>query len=187
MYAAAVWMVWVLSQESGPSGVLGAGAGCVLIAFAVWLVRQTAATPGSARRIGQVGGLIALLATAALLPAISAAPPPASTADAERFTPDRLAALRSQGQPVLVNMTAAWCVTCLVNERAAIRPALPALQAHGVAYLTGDWTRQDPGITAFLRAWGRDGVPLYVFFPANQPGRILPQVLTPALIEALAK
>jgi thiol:disulfide interchange protein DsbD len=185
MYAAALWMVWVLSQEAGSAGVLGGGAGCVLIAFSIWLMRVTGA--GRGRRIGQIGGVAILLGTAALLPAIDAAPAPALASTAERFTPDRLAALRRQGQPVLVNMTAAWCVTCLVNERAAIRPALPGLQARGVAYLTGDWTRQDPAITAFLRAWGRDGVPLYVFFPPNRPGEVLPQVLTPSLIAALGK
>jgi thiol:disulfide interchange protein DsbD len=72
-------------------------------------------------------------------------------------------------------------VTCLLNERVAI--STDAVQAAfatgGVTYLKGDWTRQDPAITAFLRQHGRDGVPLYVFFPASgeQP-RVLPQILT---------
>jgi thiol:disulfide interchange protein DsbD len=89
--------------------------------------------------------------------------------------------LRAEGKPVFVNMTAAWCVTCLVNERVAIRSdtVQQAFAAHGVAYLKGDWTRQDPAITAFLRQNGRDGVPLYVFFPGGggQP-ETLPQILT---------
>jgi thiol:disulfide interchange protein DsbD len=182
MYAAAVWMVWVLAEEAGPDGVLAAGAGCVLIALALWLARL-----GAGRTIGRAAAMVALLATAALLPAIAQAPHPMAESDAERYTPDRLAALRGQGQPVLVNMTAAWCVTCLVNERAAIAPALPKLQARGVAYLAGDWTRQDPDITAFLRQYGRDGVPLYVFFPAHQDGRVLPQILTPGVLMALGK
>ena len=78
-------------------------------------------------------------------------------------------------------MTAAWCVTCLVNERVAIgtEPVRKAFAADDVAYLKGDWTRQDPAITAFLRQHGRDGVPLYVFFPGGggQP-EVLPQILT---------
>jgi thiol:disulfide interchange protein len=111
------------------------------------------------------------------------------TAAAETYSPARLEALRKSGQPVLVNMTASWCVTCLVNERVAIEPALPALRAQGVAYLTGDWTRADPAISTFLRRYRRDGVPLYVFFPSGWPidkqGEVLPQILTPHLIEAL--
>ena len=78
-------------------------------------------------------------------------------------------------------MTAAWCVSCLVNERVALSPAAvrDAFAAHGVAYLKGDWTRGDPEITAYLRDHDRDGVPLYVFYPsgAGEP-TVLPQILT---------
>ena len=83
-------------------------------------------------------------------------------------------------------MTAAWCVTCLVNERVAIAsaPVRQAFAAHHVAYLKGDWTRQDPAITAFLREHGRDGVPLYVYYPPRRAARrqVLPQILTPGLV-----
>jgi thiol:disulfide interchange protein DsbD len=125
---------------------------------------------------------VAILAALAVLSGITAAPVGASTdASAEAFTPARLASLRAAGKPVFVNMTAAWCVTCLVNERVAISTdaVRKAFAADDVAYLKGDWTRQDPAITAFLRENGRDGVPLYVFFPAGggQP-EVLPQILT---------
>lgn len=80
-------------------------------------------------------------------------------------------------------MTAAWCVTCLVNERVALSPekVRAAFVRYGVAYLKGDWTRGDPAITAFLRDHARDGVPLYVLFPAgNAEPTVLPQILTEA-------
>jgi thiol:disulfide interchange protein DsbD len=125
---------------------------------------------------------VAILAALAVLSGITSAPMGASNdASAEAFTPARLASLRAAGKPVFVNMTAAWCVTCLVNERVAISTdaVRKAFAADDVAYLKGDWTRQDPAITAFLRENGRDGVPLYVFFPAGggQP-EVLPQILT---------
>jgi thiol:disulfide interchange protein DsbD len=89
--------------------------------------------------------------------------------------------LREEGRPVFVNMTAAWCVTCLVNERVALSPA-PVRRAfadHRVAYLKGDWTRGDPEITAFLRGHARDGVPLYVLYPPGSAApSVLPQILT---------
>jgi thiol:disulfide interchange protein DsbD len=105
----------------------------------------------------------------------------AAAAQAQAFTPERLAALRAAGKPVFVNMTAAWCVTCLVNERVALGTdaVRQAFAADDVTYLKGDWTRQDPAITAFLRQNGRDGVPLYVFFPARGGApEVLPQILT---------
>ena len=72
---------------------------------------------------------------------------------------------------MFVNMTAAWCVTCLVNERVAISSdaVRHAFADHHVTYMKGDWTRQDPQITNYLRENGRDGVPLYVYLPPAWP------------------
>ncbi len=82
---------------------------------------------------------------------------------------------------MFVNLTAAWCVTCLVNERVAISndTVQRAFAAKHVAYLRGDWTRQDPAITEFLREQGRDGVPLYLYYgPHAATPEVLPQILT---------
>jgi thiol:disulfide interchange protein DsbD len=87
-------------------------------------------------------------------------------------------------------MTAAWCVTCLVNERVAISTTAvrQAFAASDVAYLKGDWTRQDPAITAFLQQNGRDGVPLYVFYPAGGgQAQVLPQILTENAVLSLLR
>ena len=91
---------------------------------------------------------------------------------------------------MFVDMTAAWCVTCLVNERVAIGTdaVRHAFAAGDVAYLKGDWTRQDPAITAFLRQNGRDGVPLYVFYPGLAARRrMLPQILTESAVLRLLR
>jgi thiol:disulfide interchange protein DsbD len=154
----------------------------VLVGFAAWVFGATQTSSAQPRRFGQTLAAIAVLAALAVLSGITAAPVgAASDTTAEAYTPERLAALRSAGKPVFVNMTAAWCVTCLVNERVAIstEAVRSAFASDGVAYLKGDWTRQDPAITAFLRQNGRDGVPLYVFFPpkGRQP-EVLPQILT---------
>jgi len=86
---------------------------------------------------------------------------------------------------VLVNMTAAWCLTCLVNERVALsdNEVRAALEAHDIAYLKGDWTSYDSAITAFLESFGRAGVPLYVLYPAGDSApAVLPQLLTPDIV-----
>ncbi len=183
MYGASAWLVWVVSQEAGPAGVLGTVAGLVLLGFAAWLVGVAQQETGRPRRLAQAVAAAAFLAALAVLSGIGTAPPaPAQAeADAEAYSPARLAALHAEGRPVFVNMTAAWCVTCLVNERVAIAtaPVRAAFAARHVAYLKGDWTRQGAAITAFLRAHGRYGVPLYVYFPpGDQPPQVLPQILT---------
>jgi len=183
MYGAAAWLVWVVSQEAGPTGVLGTVAGMVLLGFAAWVIGVSQQETGRTRRFAQSVAAATLLATLAVLTGIGSTPLVAAPAeaDAEAYSATKLATLRAEGRPVFVNMTAAWCVTCLVNERLAIgtTPVRDAFAAHHIAYLKGDWTRQDGTITAFLREHGRDGVPLYVYFPpGDAPPRMLPQILT---------
>ena len=196
MYAAAAWLVWVISQQSGPDGVLAALAGLLLTGFAAW--SYGLAQSSGRRWLGRGAALAAISLAAALLPALgassagympsaaAAAPGQATLSEgAEPWSATRLAILRAENRPVFVNMTAAWCVSCLVNERIALSPAVvrDAFAARGVAYLKGDWTRGDPAITAYLREHGRDGVPLYVYYPAGSgTPRVLPQILTEAAV-----
>jgi thiol:disulfide interchange protein DsbD len=183
MYAASAWLVWVISQQAGPAGVLGTGAGLVLLGFAAWVLGITQEAENRGRRIGQAAAAAAFLAALAVLSGIATAPAPATSvaeSGVEPYTAARLASLREAGRPVFVNMTAAWCVTCLVNERVAIgtEAVRRAFVDNHVAYLKGDWTRQDPEITRYLRENGRDGVPLYVYYPPRGQPDVLPQILT---------
>ena len=183
MYAASAWLLWVISQEAGPSGVLATAAGLVLLGFAGWVLGITQGAANRGRRVGQSAAAAALLAALAVLSGIATAPaayPALAESGAEPFSAARLAALRAEGRPVFVNMTAAWCVTCLVNERVAIgsEAVQRAFADRHVAYLKGDWTRQDPQITDYLRENGRDGVPLYVYYPPHGQPTVLPQILT---------
>jgi thiol:disulfide interchange protein DsbD len=96
-----------------------------------------------------------------------------------------LAALRAEGRTVLVNYTAAWCVSCQVNDRVALstRTVSEALTRNNAVYLKADWTKRDPGIAAELARFGRAGVPLYLVYGAGggEPA-ILPAILTPGLV-----
>jgi thiol:disulfide interchange protein DsbD len=182
MYGAAVWLLWVVSEESGSAGVLGVATGFALLGFAGWSLGVAQNSNLRHRRFGWVGaGLAGALVVAVLAGIGTAAPAPTGKQDAEAFTPARLAALRAEGRPVFVDLTAAWCVTCLVNERVAIsnETVQRAFAARHVAYLKGDWTRQDPQISEFLREHGRDGVPLYLYYgPHAAAAEVLPQILT---------
>ena len=81
-------------------------------------------------------------------------------------------------------MTAAWCITCLANEKATLstEAVREAMKAAGMTYLKGDWTRQDSKITKYLEGFGRTGVPLYVMYLPGAEPAVLPQVLTPDLV-----
>ncbi|MBR0673176.1 thioredoxin family protein, partial [Neoroseomonas soli] len=117
----------------------------------------------------------------AAAPAAAAEPGPG----AEAWSESRVAALRAEGHAVFVNATAAWCITCQVNERVALRSEAvrAAFAARSVAYLKADWTGGDPAIGALLRAHGRDGVPLYLLYPAGGGApEVLPQILTEGIV-----
>ena len=88
----------------------------------------------------------------------------------------------AEHQPVFVNLTAAWCITCLVNERTALdsEAVRHAFAERHVVALKGDWTRQDPEIAAFLQQFGRSGVPLYLLYDKAGTPTVLPQILTEA-------
>ena len=186
MYGAAVWLLWVVSQQAGTMGVLETAAGFVLLGFAAWLMGTTQDMSARGQRIGWIGAATALAVAIGVLAGIGT--PPAVARDNETFTPARLAALRAEGRPVFVNVTAAWCVSCLVNERVALGTSAvrAAFASKGIVYLKGDWTSQDPALTAFLRAQGRDGVPLYLYYAAHAGmPTVLPQLLTESTVLAV--
>ncbi|MBE7210576.1 MAG: thioredoxin family protein, partial [Gluconacetobacter diazotrophicus] len=199
VFATCVWLLWVASFEAGANGVLAIAAGLVLLGAAAWLfglsqrMSFAAADGPEGRRPARFAAMLALgcvLVTLALLRGLAGAAPTEASASAtpagwEAFSEDRLAALRAQHRPVLVDMSAAWCVSCLVNEKVAFNSAAvrTAFRAHDVALLRGDWTNRDAGIAAFLRAHGRDGVPFYLYVSADGTEHVWPQILTPGLVQ----
>jgi thiol:disulfide interchange protein len=196
MFASAVWMIWVLTQQTGPDGVIYALGGMVLIAFAIWLMRiSSAGTIGTWVRRGFAAAAV-LLAFAAVLK-LEDGPAAASSASGpsqgvsfegwERFSRDRMTEAAAAGKPVFVDFSAAWCITCLVNERVALETAATrrAFEQAGVVKLKGDWTNRDPEITGLLKELGRAGVPLYLYWAPGAPSpKILPQVLTESSVIA---
>jgi thiol:disulfide interchange protein DsbD len=185
MYGAALWMVWVASQQVGPAGLAAVFLSLLLVGFAAWAAGRAQRTERAPwLRGAAVAAVLLGLGCLFGLNAPAGAVAARASDGSEPFSPARLAALRAAHRPVLVDMSAAWCVTCLVNERVALSPqsVRAAFGRHKVVYLKGDWTRQDASITAYLKANGRSGVPLYVYYPAAGEPVVLPQILTPDLV-----
>jgi thiol:disulfide interchange protein len=190
IYATVAWLIWVLSQQVGAAGLLAALIGLVLVGFAAWTWERGHGAGPVGAWIAR-GTAVAALAALAIL-TLGLDRDRAGTASAglgnEGFSQARLDGLLAQGKPVFVNMTAAWCITCQVNERAALRSdaVQGALKARGITYLKGDWTNQNPEITRLLEHHGRSGVPLYLLYAGAGEPTVLPQILTPGLVlEAL--
>lgn len=180
LLATSVWLLWVLGRQLGlPSlGQMSAALWAASLFLWAWKRFDSA----GARTLA---GSVAALAIGAVL---LGSPAPAVTW--EPYSEESLRAHLLRKRDVFVNFTAAWCVTCQVNERIAFRnpEARKALKRPGLALLKADWTSRDPEITSALENLGRSGVPVYALFSPDAPPKLLPAVLTPGiLVEALEK
>lgn len=185
MYLTAVWLLFVFGRQVGMHGVFFLMLGAVAIVFAIWLLQNQ--PQGRKLRTFVKGSAFASLLFAAYV---------AATGDRFRDRQDEwqpyskslVNELRSAGRPVLVDFTADWCITCKANEAVAMsrQGFKDAVIKHNVALVRGDWTYEDPNISAVLAEFGRSGVPLYLIYPADlskQP-ELLPQLLTQAMVIA---
>jgi thiol:disulfide interchange protein len=199
MYGTAAWLLWVFTLQAGSGALAALLAAAVLVGLCAWLM---GAAQGAGKPLvpGVAAVIAAGLAVACLVVgARQSAPAAAQTADAagspaeqggaeapsQPFTPQKLAELQAQGKPVFVNFTAAWCVTCQVNERLALGAGsvAKALTDTGTVYLKADWTNHDGAIAKMLADHGRAGVPLYlVYGVGGGDPAVLPQLLTPGTV-----
>lgn len=191
MYATAAWLVWVLSLQAGDGALLAALAGAVLIAFALWLWQATRNAAARGRRIAIAAAAVALAGASTLVVWAERGAPAHTVAAADdkwiAFDPEKLAAFRREGRPVFVDFTAAWCVTCIVNEKLVLRSdaVWTSIKQKGIVAMKADWTRRDPAITRALAALGRNGVPVYALYPPGDGApALLPQILTEAVVLA---
>lgn len=186
LYASAIWLLWVAGRQTGVDTMASALLGGLFLALALWLWHHS-----WWRRTGAVLCLIAALALGVWRTAPADKPSSAQPSHGLAWSPQLLQELRSSGQPVFVDVTADWCITCIANEKAVLHSdeIRSAFNDQGVAYMVADWTNYDPAIADFLRQHGRNGIPFYVLYStdlASEP-LILPQILRKqTVLDALA-
>ena len=172
-----IWLLWVMSRQLGLSAVF--------LTIGAMLVLALAAFVGG-RQIRWLTSVwaVMLLVVAGAVYAVSG-PFNATTDDQEgRFVFSEFQAKLATEQPLFLNVTADWCLTCLTNERTTLSRASvqEAFSSHDVAYVKVDWTNRDAEVSKLLENFGRYGVPLYVYYPVNEQPVVLPQVLTPGMV-----
>lgn len=181
MFATVAWLVWVLGQQSGIDGAAALLVLLVLLSMVVW-----AFTLAGRSRAVIATFSIALLgaSTWALGPKVtelaSLSPVSAAAGRWQAWEPGRVEQIVASGQPVFVDFTAAWCVTCQYNKKTTLANAdvLADFDAKKVTLLRADWTRRDPAITAALAHLGRNGVPVYVFYAPGKTPVVLSEILS---------
>ena len=199
LFATAVWLLWVFGQQAGNDALALVLLALTGLAFGAWVW-------GRAQRRGSRAAALGIMALAVITAAfvgregtVGARSPTAATVDTDggsnatseavvwqEYTPAALEAARASGRPVLLDFTAAWCLSCQVNERVALSTASVqrAVAAGNVIMMRADWTARDADIARVIASFGRSGIPLYVLYaadPAIKPV-LLPSVLTPNIV-----
>jgi len=197
----AAWLTWVVGRQAGVD-VMGALLGAMtIVSLALWLFGRAAYSSSPLARYSGVG-----VASAALVVAVGFAVAAASYANPvgkpattiagggatgsglawQPFTDTTLLAARRSGAPVMLDVTADWCLTCKVNERVAFASdrVRAALDSGKVQLLRADWTSRSPQITRLINGFGRSGVPVVVLYPPGERSEpvLLPTLLTPGIV-----
>jgi thiol:disulfide interchange protein DsbD len=185
LYATAIWLLWVAGRQAGVDTMAVALSGALVLALGLWLWNR-----GRWQR-GIALGCLVLAVALGTWRAPGSGPVDQSVAGTIAFSERALDDLRRGGQPVFVDVTADWCITCIANEQAVLftDEMRAAFDSHGVAYMVADWTNYDPDIARFIESHGRTGIPLYLMYPADPTAAplVLPQLLTSAtVLEALS-
>ena len=187
MYLAAAWLLWVLGGQKGIDAMVAGLAGFILIAFAIWAGRaaQDAMVSRMGRLAASLAAFIGIVGAGGVF--FAATVESQRGVVSEPYTAARLAALRADGRPVFVNMTADWCVSCKVNEKLVLAGSTFAasMAQQNAVYLIGDWTSPNPEISAFLRDHKAQSIPLYIYYPAGDAApRQLPPILSVGAIRS---
>ena len=189
LFGTVAFLVWVLTGMIEGQPLLFTLLGLVVIALGCWIYGRWS-LPHKPARTRRLAVLLALLALAGGLalgwPQVEKGAPGQAGSHVENgltweaWSPEKVADLRAAGQPVYIDFTAKWCLTCQVNKRVYKDSGLQALIAEKkVVLLKADWTNEDPRITEALSALGKAAVPVNVLYvPGQDAPVLLPELLS---------
>ena len=183
LFATAIGLAWVYGQLYTSDAADGVNhVARLLFAFLVLAIAGWALGRWPARWASGIAAVL-LCGTALAIPLVHTAP---DKLDWQPYTQATLDAARATGRPVFIDFTAAWCLSCHVNEETVLNSSEVEKQliGHNFILLRADWTKYDPAITQQLASVGRSGVPTYVFYPAGPAGKadVLPELLSKSVV-----
>jgi thiol:disulfide interchange protein len=180
VFGTVIWLSWVLGLQASIFAMVVLLSTFLAIAFAVWMARANYPKTAIALAIISVATATFFVRTS------QEEKSSASELTWEKFTPEKVAEYRTQGKPIFIDFTAAWCVSCQVNELLVFRSTevKAKLKKLGVVLIKADWTNQDPEITKTLASFGRNGVPFYIIYGKGKdaPAVPLPEVINAGLV-----
>ena len=191
MYASAIWLLWVLGHQSSADGIIVISLGCLTLAMGFWLLGRRGPSHSKRRVAADITAILSFaFAIYVLFTSHIDNPSDSQTLGHneawEAYSPALLKQYRDKDQAVFIDLTADWCITCLINEKAALdkESVLTVMKEKNIAYIRGDWTNYNADITALLTEFNRSGVPLYILYPSDQskPASLLPQLLTEEIV-----
>jgi len=206
MLATAVWLLWLTTSHFGREGVLWIGIFLATVAMAAWIWGEFVQRGGKRKGLAVAASAVVLVCGYFYsLEAQLHWRSPARVANSGQgvlvhsdgiqwraWSAKVVQEARNAGHPVLVDFTADWCVTCQLNKKTSLE--IPSVQAKlkelDAVALLGDYTNEDPAITAELKRFERAGVPLVLVYPADvaKPPLVLPELLKPSIVlDALEK
>lgn len=183
----AAWLMTVFAELAGIPRAMGLAG--ILILLLGWLALSRPPRVPDRRRSLVTAALVLALVPVTVWPS-GFGPSPVARMEGgpwRAFAPEAIPALVAEGKVVVVDVTASWCLTCRLNDVTTLDRAenLARLSAPDTVAMRADWTQADPAILAFLRHFGRFGIPLVaVYGPGLPRGEALPELLTPATMRA---
>lgn len=187
MFAAVAWLIWVLLRLCGSSIIVLLLLSGLLLSVGLILYGRAQQTYPPRKGWKLAALLLFLFSTVGPALTLKTATTEIAVAHPDRipWSEEEFTRQIANGRTVFIDFTAAWCLTCQVNERVTLSRAeiQNTFRQRNVAFLVADWTRRDPAITAALHRYGREGVPTYVLLrPDGSAPKLLPEILTPALV-----
>lgn len=186
LFATVLWLLWVLGIQTGSQGWVASGTALLGISFAIWLGKKRK------KFWKPIAWVIAIAIIAHSVQDVrTVGATETETASESKWQPyseQAVNAALEKGQPVFIDFTAAWCITCQVNKKAVLETASAdqIFEKSNILRLKADWTKQDPLITKALAKFGRNSVPVYAFYSKKGAQvQILPQILTIDMIKNL--
>jgi len=171
-----IWLLWIVGRQTNIDVVASILVGITSLSVGVWFLKTTLHQNTWCKAIA-----CCCLVLAALIP-FNVLTQQKTDPKWEMYSAEKLRSLKSIKKPVFINVSADWCITCLLNEKLVLdsETFYSTLKDNNITYLKADWTNHDVEITNFLNSYERTGVPLYVYFPGDgEKEQILDQILSP--------